>query len=833
MRTAVVALAQTNEAPEGLALRLAGILNRAGHPCTLIWASRTYVPGTSQTPIPGLEVVYVRHSASAVPQVPGYRLSRLSEQLAPLLRRFDVVYSLLPGHPAMHALRERRFSPAPAPIFVTVVQWVPKTPVSDNQLTEAHAAGHFGERYQVRHSDYLACAGKIPVEQLHARGWKVPAAERIRLAGRDPSRWLSLHREVIESAHSSSSPRPLNPTFSHPALTVCVTCSGKGEGLEALLDSLARQKSDDFTVNVVADSSAAAESVSRFDSLRGRYSSRGWRFIREVVACTGAARNLAARDARSEYLFFLDSDVVAAPRLIERTIEAARLSRDDALALWSGQVPGHAIARLFDGDRMVASPDLLYKPIGNESDAPLRTLSLIRREVFEAVGGFPESMTGSVQYDALRARLAQSGYCYDVLPEFLLFRHGVEAAAPPAPEDDVPAPPRRKRRMIAAIPREPRLRLLMLMAQWPYPPRSPAQLRCLEMIRYLGARHDLTLVTFMRREDQATRAQLAPYCRSIYGVDYGGASIAATSVLPRAIREHQTPQMREAVEAATRHRHDVALIEGIFMASYRELIAAPAILDEHNIESALLAESGDAREAEPMRQYEDQVWPEFPLRIAITRSDRRQIQRRAGVGETVLVENGADPAVRIEPPRPDTNTALFFARFEHAHDVDAARWLCEGIWPHARRRSPALRLIIATPSAPDAVKQLATKIPFELIEECFDLSAIAARAGVAVAPFRKGAEARTAILNSMALGVPVVATSAARAGLSAEAGVHLLVRDDPEEFAGAMAEVLAHRELWASLRENGLRLIEERYAWNRVLEPLHRSLLALAASARA
>ena len=58
-----------------------------------------------------------------------------------------------------------------------------------------------------------------------------------------------------------------------------------------------------------------------------------------------------------------------------------------------------------------------------------------------------------------------------------------------------------------------------------------------------------------------------------------------------------------------------------------------------------------------------------------------------------------------------------------------------------------------------------------------------AEAAVCVAPIRQGGGTRLKILEAMALGTPVVATSKGAEGLDVIDGEHLLLADDPETFA--------------------------------------------------
>ena len=59
------------------------------------------------------------------------------------------------------------------------------------------------------------------------------------------------------------------------------------------------------------------------------------------------------------------------------------------------------------------------------------------------------------------------------------------------------------------------------------------------------------------------------------------------------------------------------------------------------------------------------------------------------------------------------------------------------------------------------------------------------------------------ILNSWAMGKPVVTTSIGCEGLAAQDGVNLLVRDRPEDFAAAILRVLRDGDLRRRLGEGG------------------------------
>jgi glycosyltransferase involved in cell wall biosynthesis len=76
------------------------------------------------------------------------------------------------------------------------------------------------------------------------------------------------------------------------------------------------------------------------------------------------------------------------------------------------------------------------------------------------------------------------------------------------------------------------------------------------------------------------------------------------------------------------------------------------------------------------------------------------------------------------------------------------------------------------------------------------------------------------VLEAMACGVPVVGTTSATQGVECVAGRDLLVRDTAADFADEVVRLLQDPLEAEALGARGRALVEERYAWERVLQPL-------------
>jgi len=83
---------------------------------------------------------------------------------------------------------------------------------------------------------------------------------------------------------------------------------------------------------------------------------------------------------------------------------------------------------------------------------------------------------------------------------------------------------------------------------------------------------------------------------------------------------------------------------------------------------------------------------------------------------------------------------------------------------------------------------------------------------LSVSPLRYGAGVKGKVNQSMALGVPVVATSASVEGMHLEPDVEVVVADEPRALAEAIARVYRDEALWRRLSAGGLANVERHFS---------------------
>ena len=145
---------------------------------------------------------------------------------------------------------------------------------------------------------------------------------------------------------------------------------------------------------------------------------------------------------------------------------------------------------------------------------------------------------------------------------------------------------------------------------------------------------------------------------------------------------------------------------------------------------------------------------------------------------------------------------LFVGGFEHPPNVDAIRWYAQAIVPHLRRLLPGVPTYVIGSRVTASVEALASDA-IDVLGYVPDMAPYLDGCRVSISPLRYGAGVKGKINTAMSHGLPVVATTASIEGMHLTDGVDVLVADDAEAFAAAIARVHEDAALWARLSAAG------------------------------
>lgn len=379
------------------------------------------------------------------------------------------------------------------------------------------------------------------------------------------------------------------------------------------------------------------------------------------------------------------------------------------------------------------------------------------------------------------------------------------------------------------------MKILFLSRWFPFPVNNGSKLRIYNLLRGLSKYHDMTLLSFA---DQPGANPDAPEIREIcsrvkvipwkeFSPNSLRALLAMLSFQPRSVVDTFSPEMAQAVtEILSEQRYDLVIASQLQTAAYYPYFQdVPAIFEELEIgffHDHSFSSNGKIRFRQTL------TW--FKLRMYLSRLlDSFQACTVASIQEYQLLLRyfpGYKKPIEINPnclnmdeyknvsAERQANTLIFTGPFRYRANYEAMLWFVRDVFPLILEEIPDVQLVITGDHA---------NLPFPssknitLAGYVGDIKALIASCTVSIAPLLSGGGTRLKILEAMALGTPVVATSKGAEGLDAIAGEHLLLANSPAEYAECVIRLLNDEHSRIQLTKKAGTLVREMYSWGGAL----------------
>lgn len=386
----------------------------------------------------------------------------------------------------------------------------------------------------------------------------------------------------------------------------------------------------------------------------------------------------------------------------------------------------------------------------------------------------------------------------------------------------------------------------MLCQTLPYPPDGGNHLRTFNVLRLLSRDFDVTALFFFRRADRSDETAVRDGLRALsafakveaFPID---SEHAATRLLWDHMRSvasrraytwyiYQSRAVRARVESLLANEaFDLVHIDSLDLAGYLPILnGLPTVCVHHDVESSLLRRRA-ALERRPWRRayllrqsafvaaLEREWCPALALNVTVSDLDGERLRAIAPGARTLTVPNGVD-IDEFQPAPHRGNAVISVGGTNLFPNLDALYFFCEQIVPVIR--ASGVNVPIRWIGRADSSVAARVGNAVELTGYVRDVRPFLRDAACFVVPLRVGGGTRMKILTAWAMGLPVVSTSIGCEGLAAVDGDNLLVRDEPESFAAAVAQVLSDGGLRERLGRGGRLTAERIYGWEVIGETM-------------
>jgi glycosyltransferase involved in cell wall biosynthesis len=164
----------------------------------------------------------------------------------------------------------------------------------------------------------------------------------------------------------------------------------------------------------------------------------------------------------------------------------------------------------------------------------------------------------------------------------------------------------------------------------------------------------------------------------------------------------------------------------------------------------------------------------------------------------------------VDNPHPVS--LVYTGSFTYFANLDAMDYFLKDIYPQIKLSAPKVRLQVIGDIGNTQLEKWPIDESITFTGLIQDVRPNIAMSWLSIVPLRFGAGTRLKIIESLALGTPVVSTSKGAEGLDVINGKNILLADTPSEFANAVLRVLQNRDLRESLSGEGRKLVVEKYS---------------------
>jgi sugar transferase (PEP-CTERM/EpsH1 system associated) len=391
-------------------------------------------------------------------------------------------------------------------------------------------------------------------------------------------------------------------------------------------------------------------------------------------------------------------------------------------------------------------------------------------------------------------------------------------------------------------------RLLYLVHRIPFPPNKGDKIRSYNLLKALAQDHEIVLGSFVDDpSDLAHVGTLEALCQDSFFQHISPKAQKLKSLAglltgsPLSITFYRSAPFQAWVDRMLKDGVDGIVLFSSAMARFmrwKQLDGMPIWMDFVDLDSDKWRQYAQSktgpeawlygREARTLAQFERRIAAQVTTNSFVTDAEVALFQRQnpSLSAPVVSVPNGVDlaffhPSFQHEDTGPD-NEIVFTGAMDYWANVDAVTWFADHVLPRVQEAVPnATFTIVGSKPAAD-VLALQAKQGVSVTGFVEDVRDYVSRAKLCVAPMRIARGVQNKVLEAMAMGKAVVATTAGYEGIQAQPGADLLVRDDPAEFAQTVISLINDEPQREQLGARARYAMEQAYDWEAALSPISR-----------
>ena len=276
---------------------------------------------------------------------------------------------------------------------------------------------------------------------------------------------------------------------------------------------------------------------------------------------------------------------------------------------------------------------------------------------------------------------------------------------------------------------------------------------------------------------------------------------------------------------------DVVQVESVYLTTCMPLIKTHAnavtVLRLHNVEYQIWQGLATKQKnqvkkvylnnlARRVRRFERDAWTQYDLLLAITEKDAALVSRLEETSAIIVAPFSIDTAAVPHATGNERWVGYHIGAMDWIANQSGIRWFLHHAWPLVHKALPKFEFYFAGRNMPPEFKKPQPKGVY-CLDEVPSAEDFIADKKILIVPLLTGGGIRVKILEAMAAGKVVIATSTAIKGIDALPDEHYKRVHKPEDFVKAIKWCLDHKEAAEAMAAKARALVEQKYDHTKVI----------------
>lgn len=377
------------------------------------------------------------------------------------------------------------------------------------------------------------------------------------------------------------------------------------------------------------------------------------------------------------------------------------------------------------------------------------------------------------------------------------------------------------------------MRILVVCHRFPYPPARGGKIRPFNIIKHLSQNHRVTVASLARSREEAKQGEgIAPHCERYLMETIPTVSAWARLWLnlptstPSSMGYFYSLRLARRIEAElAREAFDLIFVHCSSVAPYVEQVRGiPKVMDFGDMDSQKWLTYAEVRrfplslgyriEGRKLERAEARIAGNFDLCTCTTRAELESLRELGAATPSDWFPNGVDLQKFKPTDAPyDRDTICFIGRMDYYPNQEGVLRFCEEALPRLKAARPSVKLQIVGAAPSREILSLGAIPGVTVTGTVPDVQPYVQKSCLTVAPLSIARGTQNKILESLAMGVPVVTSDLAAKGVDVVPGEHLLAAGDADAFAAAVLRLLESEAERQRFAEAGRRRVESHHSW--------------------